>query len=396
MDRGEPTGAVTAKTGRADDLFGAASYSEFGRAAIRARAADPNLAILFDSTTSEPAEELISVVREAFATQVSPRYVSVFADGNPFAVSAVARRYGFAADQIITATGATGAIALVMRALVGPGDEVLVEQPGFDLHPRMAAEFGARVLTFRRPAPDFGLDLDDLASQLTERTRVVLITNLHNPSGVYLKPAEIAAAAEAAASVGAVLVVDEVYVDYAVDAGDPPAASLGPNVITVSSLTKVFGLFAVKFGWLAAAPELVARIRAAAPDGDMGVSKLSHAVAAHILEAPQVFEDHWKRVLAATRAPVVAAAEKLVAAGLLEGEVPPYGCMYFPRVPGVTDTLALARRLFEDHDVLVAPGEFFGLPGHLRIGFGADPQMIETGLARLAAGLAATAESSAD
>ncbi len=389
MDRGDTTGAVTAKTGRADDLFAAASYSEFGRAAIRARTADPDLAILFDSTTSEPAEQLISVVREAFSAQISPRYVSVFADGNPFAVAALCKRYGFSADQVMTTTGATGAIALVLRALVGPGDEVLVEEPGFDIHPRMAAEFGAKVLSFRRPAPDFRLDLDDFASQLTDRTRVVLITNLHNPSGVYLTPAEIAAAAEAAASVGAVLVVDEVYADYAVDAGDPPAASLGRNVITVSSLTKVFGLFAVKFGWLAAAPDLVARIRAAAPDGDMGVSKLSHAVAAHVLEAPQVFEDHWKRVLASTRAPVVAAAEKLIAAGLIEGEVPPYGCMYFPRIVGVDDTLALGRRLFEDHGVLVVPGEFFGAPGYIRIGFGADPQMIETGLARLAAGLSA-------
>ena len=82
-------------------------------------------------------------------------------------------------------------------------------------------------------------------------------------------------------------------------------------------------------------------------------------------------------------------AEALVRAGLLEGEIPPYGCMYFPRVPGVDDTRALARRLFERHGVLVAPGEYFGAPGHLRIGFGADPRTVEAGLVRLAEGLAA-------
>ena len=83
LDRGEPTSAVAAKAESADELFRAASYSEFGRAALRARAADSDLAILFDSTTSEPVEELTAVVRDAFAGQVSSRYVSVFADGNP-------------------------------------------------------------------------------------------------------------------------------------------------------------------------------------------------------------------------------------------------------------------------------------------------------------------------
>lgn len=356
---------------------------------MRIKVARPDVSILFESTIAEPTAELVASVREAFSTQVTSRYVSVFADGNRYAIDAVARRYGLSTDQIVATTGATGALVMIFKALMAAGDHVLVERPGFDFLSRLALEAGARVEAFDRPAPGYDVDLDALAARLTPRTRAVLITNLHNPSGTWLPPARIAAVAEAVAKVGAVLLVDEVYADFAAATGAPPAGTVAPNVVTVSSLTKVFGLFALKFGWMAGDADLIARLKAAAPDGDMGVSKLSHAVAAHVLETPAPFEAHWRSVLAATRPVVERHVQALVADGLLAGDLPPYGCMHFPRVVGVDDTLALAQRLLAEFDVLVAPGEYFGAPGHIRIGFGADAPAIDQGLQRLRDGLAA-------
>jgi len=372
-----------------EGLFDAPSYADWVRGAMRVKAARPAVSILFESTIAEPTAELVASVREAFSHELTSRYVSVFADGNRYAIEAVAKRYGLATDQIVATTGATGALVLIFKALMAAGDHVLVERPGFDFLSRLALEAGARVEEFGRPAPRYDVDLDDLRARLTPRTRAVLITNLHNPSGAWLSPDRIAAIAEVAATVGAVLLVDEVYADFAAEAGSPPAGTLGRNVLTVSSLTKVFGLFALKFGWLAGDADLVARLRASAPDGDMGVSKLSHAVAAHVLEAPAPFEAHWRSVLAATRPVVQRHVDALVADGLLEGELPPHGCMYFPRVVGANDTRALAQRLLAQFDVLVAPGEYFGAPGHIRIGFGADADAIDQGLQRLRAGLTA-------
>jgi len=372
-----------------EDLFEARSYSDWVRGAVRVREAGLDVAMLFDSTISEPTQALIDVVREAFSHEVTSRYVSVFADGNRYAVDALARRYGLSPDQLVTTTGATGALNMALKALVGAGDHVLVERPGFDFLARLARDAGAAVGEVERRAPDFRLDLDHLEAQLTPRTRAVIITNLHNPSGARLSPDEIAAAAGRLAASGVVLVVDEVYADFAADIGAPPAAKLAPNIVTVSSLTKVLGLFALRFGWLAAAPELLEQIKARAPDGDLGVSKLSHAVAAHVLERPDRFEAHWRGALAANRPLVERCAAELRNAGLVEGEVPEHGCMYFPRIVGVDDTVGLARRLFERHGVLVAPGEYFGAPGRLRIGFGAQTAAVRTGLERLQAGLQA-------
>ncbi len=373
----------------ADDLFDAPSYADWGRAVVRVRESGADVAMLWDSTIAEPTAALMEVVREAFSPPVSSRYVSVFSDGNRFAVEALARRYGLAPDQIMTTTGATAALTLALRALVGPGDHVLVEQPGFDVLARQAIAVGASVGDVQRPAPDYRVDLDDLAARLTSRTRAVVITNLHNPSGAHLTADELAAIARLAATVGAVLIVDEVYGDFAAAGGAPPAAAADPNILTVSSLTKVFGLFALKFGWMAGDPALLARVRAASPDGDIGVSKLSHAVAAHVLEKPQAFEAHWQATLAATRPVVERHVATLLADGLLEGALPAHGCMYFPRVVGVDDTTALSRRLLADFGTLVAPGKYFGAPGHIRIGFGSNAKGLELGLERLRACLTA-------
>ncbi len=381
----QPKGAASAA---GDDLFEATSYSDFVRGAMRVKQARPDISVLFESTISEPTAKLLEVIHEAFSADVSSRYVSVFADGNRYAIEAVSKRYGLSPEQIIATTGTTSALSMVFRALVAPGDRVLVERPGFDLIGRLAADAGAIVDELPRHAPDFSVDLIDLADRLRPDTRCVVLTNLHNPSGVRLAPEEIAAIAKVCARTGAVLVVDEVYADFAAEAGAPPAASLAPNIISAASLTKVFGLFALKFGWLAADPELIARIRHSAPEGDMGVSKLAHAVAAHVLESPAPFEAHWQQLLAANRPLLAGPLAAMNQAGLLEGEVPPYGCMCFPRVVGVSDTRRLARDLLRDFDVLVAPGEYFGLPGHIRIGFGSEANGIAKGLDRLAAGLA--------
>ncbi|MBX3484887.1 pyridoxal phosphate-dependent aminotransferase [Phenylobacterium sp.] len=380
-------GAASAQPGAASpDLFDAPSYADFVRAAMRIKAARPEVAILFESTTPEPTGQLIEVVRTAFSDELTSRYVSVFADGNRYAIEAVARRYGLAPEQIVATTGATGAITLALKAFVTPGDEVLVERPGFDILGKLAVDAGARVAAFTRIAPDYRVDLDAFRARLTPRTRAVLITNLHNPSGARLPPEDLAALAAAIGRVGAVLIVDEVYADF-VTPTPAPAATLAANILTVSSLTKVFGLFALKFGWMAGDAALIDRIRRSAPDGDMGVSKLSHAVAAHVLEAPEAFEAHWQDVLGRSRPVMEREAAALVGAGLLEGDAPSFGCMYFPRVPGWPDTRALARRLLADFDVLVAPGEFFGAPGRIRLGFGIDPDALASGLTRLRAGL---------
>jgi aspartate/methionine/tyrosine aminotransferase len=368
---------------QADDFFAAPNYSAWVRGTLRAAGQHPDPAILYGSSISEPTDELVAVVREAFAARLTSRYISVFSDGNRYVTQAICARYGVKPEQVITTTGVTSALSMILKALLSFGDQVLVEQPGFDLLSTLAREAGAVVTPLPRRAPDFRIDLGDLTKLLTDRTRMILISNLHNPSGALLSASDIRAIAAAAAKVGAVVVVDDVYADFGRPEAPSPAALLAPNVISANSLTKVFGLHSLKCGWMIGAPELLDRIQNEFSEGDFSISKLSHAVAAHVLESSSIFDNRWHNILAATRPVLEEYGKAMIADGLIAGAVPKYGCMYFPQVLQTRDTLRLARGLWEQHGILVAPGEFFGMPGHIRIGCGGTADELNTGLARL-------------
>ncbi len=355
---------------------------------VLARVADePTAALLFDSTIREPTDLLVQAVRKAFGGPVTDRYESVFSAGNRYVARAVAARHGVAPSQVLAATGATSAMAMASRAFVRPGDHVVVETPCFDLLPQLAQDAGARISHVARRPPAFGVDPDELAAALRPETRLIVLTQLHNPSGAALSEAELAALAQVARRAGVPILIDEVYADFI----GPRSSALrvAPDFIVAGSLTKVQGLFALRCGWLAAAPAHVARIEAANPQGDLGVSKLAHAVAALVLEDPEPFDAHWRGVLAQTRPIIARHAQAMGDDGSILGELPPHGCMFFPKVVGAEDTLALAEELWARHRLVVAAGEYFGLPGHIRIGFGGDAGELDTGLARLRAALAA-------
>ncbi|HEY2358233.1 MAG TPA: pyridoxal phosphate-dependent aminotransferase [Phenylobacterium sp.] len=364
------------------------SYSRWVRTAMKAAANSPDAAVLFDSTIREPTELLAGVVRRAFDGGVTDRYESVFAEGNRFVVAAVAARHGVAPEQVIGTTGGTSAMALALKALVAPGDNVLIECPCFDLLPTLARDAGATVTDLPRRAPDYRVNPAEVARLIRPNTKLVVLTQLHNPSGAILEESTLRELAAVARQAGVLILVDEVYADFVGEGVS--AARLGPEFISVGSLTKVQGLFALKCGWAVAAPEVIARIHAASPQGDLGVSKLAHAVAALVLEDRAPFDAHWRQVLASVRPVVQAHVDAMTQQGLLEGALPGKGCMYFPKVLGVANTRELAQWLWSEHGVLVAAGEFFGQPGHIRIGFGGGrPEVLDQGLGRLAAGLKA-------
>lgn len=366
-----------------DDFFDAESYSDWVRGTMQAMAGRAGGVSLFDSTISEPTEQLVSLIHDAVSPRMTSRYVSVFVGGNRFVVDAVCARYGEDPSRLMLTTGVTSAMQMIFRSLVPRGHRVLIERPRFDLLATLAGNAGAVVDDLPRLGPDFAVDLDQLRIRLTPRTRLVVLTNLHNPSGARLTPADITAIAALADEVNAMVVVDEIYADFARQPGEAPTASLARNVITVNSLTKVFGLFALKCGWIAADPEILARIHACIPEGDVGVSKLSHAVAAHVLEAAPIFDAHWRGIMARTAPVMRRHAEAMAADGLILGPVPEYGCLYFPRIVGIDDTRALARDLWREDAVMVAPGEFFGLRGHIRLGFAGEAGSLDRGLSRL-------------
>lgn len=344
--------------------------------------------VLFDSSIREPTDLLLEKTRLAFAGELTDRYQGVFVDGNPFVVDALARRYSVAREQILCTTGATSGMALVMKAHLQRGGHVICETPCFDLLPLLAQQCGAEVDFVERRPGSFTIAPDDLATLIRRDTRLIVLTNLHNPSGVLLDEDTMRALGAVARKAGIPILVDEVYAEFAPDHQHRPAALLGDEFITVSSLTKVFGLSGLKCGWVIGDPARLQRVRAA-QHGELGLSRLSHAVAALVLEDMAPFEAHWRGVLAQNRPVLESHQRHMRAENLIAGDLPPYGCVYFPEIVGVEDTRGLAAWLWEQHRILVAPGEYFGLAGSVRIGFGGTADALDRGLTKLSDALRA-------
>lgn len=371
--------------------MGGEAYAQWVRRAIRKAVALRGSAIpLFDSSVEEPTELLRRTIMAGFARPITSRYQSVFVNGNPYVVETLAARYGVPEDRILCTTGATSALSLVYRAYLSPGDRVLVETPGFDLFADIARSLGVAVDFFPRPAPRFGIDPQDIAARLRPGTRLVVLSNLHNPSGMLLTDADLASLAAALAGRDVRIVVDEVYGDYADSTARPGSAvRLSEDFIAINSLTKIYGLSTLRCGWVVAHPDVLAPVRRVSDHFEFGVSKLAHAVAALILEDSDEFDRNSRDVLAAARPVIERFFASWVAEGLVEGELPEFGCISFPKLVGIHDTQAFSAWLADRSGVIVAPGEFFGAPGHVRIGHAHPPDVLERGLAQLTEGLRA-------
>lgn len=296
----------------------------------------------------------------------------------------VAAKVGVSQAQVVLAPGTSMANHLAMAALLGPGDEVVIERPTYEPLVAIAAYLGARVVRFdRRPEDGFHVDVDAVRRALTPRTRLVVLANLHNPSSAQTDQTTLHAMGEIAERVGAKVLVDEVYLDAVFEQTPPSCVHLGPTFVATSSLTKVYGLSGLRCGWIACEPRLAHRI--------WRLNDIFGNIPAHPAERLSVLAlDRLPRVLARTRA-LLAANRPLLDRFLgsrhdLDTVPAPFGTIVCPALRhGEADRLCTILR--ERYDTTVVPGRFFELPRHIRIGIGGDTAPLAQGLDRLGAAL---------
>ena len=291
--------------------------------------------------------------------------------------------------EAFPALGTTHALWLACAALTSPGDDVLVEEPAYEPLVRIAEGVGARVGRFsREPRDGFGLDPERIAQAMTPRTRLVVVTNLHNPSGVRASDAVLRESARVAGARSAVLVVNEVYsaFDDLVDSMGVFRGSsrkLAANIVAVSSLTKCYGLGAERIGWLLGAEDIVVRAGHALT-ASAGMLPRSHArVGLAMFSALPSLAARSRGHLSGKRERVAA----WVASQGLGWSAPTEGLFGLVTVPGSADLTPLIETAAREREVLVVPGAFFGVPSAFRLAWSAPADRLEEGLGRLAEAL---------
>jgi aspartate/methionine/tyrosine aminotransferase len=302
-------------------------------------------------------------------------------DGWPPLVEAIAGRYDVGTERVATATGASGANFLALAALVRPGDAVLCEWPGYDPQMGAARFLGAEVHTFDRGWEcGFALDADRVADAVTYNTRVIVVTNLHNPSGVYAEPEALADVGEVARSVGAKVLVDEVYLDALEGADRSPAATRDEVFVSTNSLTKSYGLAGIRVGWLLADPDTVERALRIRDVVDAVGSIPSETLGVLAFEQLDALLERARGVLGPGQR---IARDFIESRPELEWVPPRGGAVVFPRLAGVLDAEPFVTSAATDFEVGVTPGRFFGADAHFRIAVAGERTVLEEGLEAL-------------
>jgi aspartate/methionine/tyrosine aminotransferase len=277
-----------------------------------------------------------------------------------------------AADDVLITTGAAGALFIIATSLLGPDDNLVVVRPNYATNLETPRAIGASI-TFHDL--DFGhgfqIDFDKLTASIGPATKLISVTCPHNPTGVAFGEADLRRLAELARSKGCLLLVDETYRDLSFDAPLPIAASLGPHVISVASLSKAYGVPGIRLGWLIAKDKALQETFLAAKEQiSICGSVIDEWLGLQIMKSRAT---HLEKILAEMRRRRETVRRWIESEDLLEWVPPQGGVVCFPRMkadpPGGTQ--AFYERLLNAHGTYVGPGHWFEMPDtYFRLGYG--------------------------
>jgi hypothetical protein len=286
--------------------------------------------------------------------------------GDPDLRAAIAARYGVRPQQVFASAGTSLANFLVFLA-EAQGAAVAVETPAYEALPRLGTAVGASVSLFRRVEErDWRIDPESLRAAVGPKTRLIAVTDLHNPSGKRLHPDDLALLVAEAERVDAAVLVDEVYLDLDL-APRRTAALAHPRVIATNSLTKAHGLGGLRIGWILADPARIDRIAAHNDLVCPAHPVLSVAVAKAYLPGAEARVERTRAMLASR----LEVADAWVRSRPdLSWRRPDGGITGFLRLPPGLAADRVAEHAWRAHGVRVVPGTFFQAPGHLRVSYG--------------------------
>jgi aspartate/methionine/tyrosine aminotransferase len=298
---------------------------------------------------------------------------------------AVAAHYGVDPECVVESAGTSMANHLAMAAIIEPGDEVLVEHPAYGPILDVPRYLQANVERFRRIEENgWAVEPAEVRRCVTSKTRLIVITNLHNPTSVLTPDSVLREIGDIARSVGALVLVDEVYLDAVYEATPRTSFRLGPEFVVTSSLTKVYGVSGLRCGWILARPDLAWKMRK--------LNDLYGATPVYPGELLSVAAFKHLHILRERARRIVEADRKLLRDFL--ARQPSVSAV--PTDWGTTSFLKLREgnvdifleRLRSDFDTSVVPGRFFEMPDHFRIGMGVDTEIFAEGLNRIGRALA--------
>lgn len=312
--------------------------------------------------------------------------------GMPSLRNKVIERWGYTpacnADNVLITAGTAEANFLTISNLVGPGDEMIVDVPGWPQPLVLGEAIGAVVKKLvREERREWRFDFNQLEDLITPNTKLIFICNPNNPTGQVLEEAELLKVAELADRVGAYVLTDEVYRGMEWQAAPTPRiAALYHRGISTGSVSKVLGLQGLRTGWMVTQDkELLFNAMVLREDTSEIMNIMGEAIA-DIALGPQRFNDAVEQARRSGKENLELLDRFVQSRRELSWHMPRAGLIGFCRLQEGLRAVNLSQRLLgEPYRTFVMPGDAYGFPQHLRVGAGGGgKEQLVRGLDQLA------------
>jgi aspartate/methionine/tyrosine aminotransferase len=312
--------------------------------------------------------------------------------GNPGLRELLAAESGCAASQVLLTPGAAGALFIVSTSLLSAGDHLVVLRPNYATNIETPRAIGCDIsfveLSFEK---GWRYTAEDISAVMTPKTKLVSITDPHNPTGAVLDPAELARIIDLVTKRGAYLLVDETYRDLTAGTPRPFATTLSDRVISVASLSKAYGMPGLRVGWLLTRDKALNEIFLAAKEQMLICGAVIDEEIAYRVYARRTEE--LPKIASEVRRGVAALSAFMAREPAMEWVAPKGGVVAFPRLrkdSGV-DVKRFYAHLTGPLATWVGPGHWFEQDDrYMRVGFGWPlAAELEEGLKNISASIAA-------
>lgn len=279
----------------------------------------------------------------------------------------IAGRYAVEAEQVILVHGASMANHMVCSLLLEPGDEVLVEMPVYEPLRLLPEYFHTQVIPISRPpSRNFQPDPDEIMEKVSPQTKLLILSDLHNPSGMLLDRTLLKKIIRIAENRSFQILIDEVYLEFLYPKGERTSALLSPHVITTRSLTKAYGLDDLRIGWIIAEKEQATLLRRLRDLFSITTALPSERIAGFAISKADIM---LQKTLKLLQRNMIQLDTYIQTSKHLSWECPPAGSVGFVKmISGDVDRFNLF--LERNYETLITPGRFFGMPDYFRIGWG--------------------------
>jgi len=390
-----PPASLSRRSGAIDPFFvmelvkEAEELERAGRSIVHLSIGEP------DFTAAEPVVQAARAALEAGRSRYTP------AVGTGALRAAIAnfyqQRFGVQVEaaRIVVTAGASGALVLLLSALLDPGDEVLLPDPSYPCNRHIATALGAAGrLVPCGPADRFQLTAAAVESAWLQRTRGVIVGAPSNPTGTTIEADTLARLCELVHGRGGFVVVDEIYQGLTYDHPAATALALDARVAVINSFSKYFGMTGWRLGWIVAPAEWVGALERLAQNLYLCAPALSQHAALACFDERSLAEYERRREQFKRRRDYLLPALRGLGFGI---PVVPDGAFYIyadigavARVQGgrVEDSTAFARRLLHETGVCLVPGNDFGqVDGgrYVRLSYATSMEKLQEAIARIGA-----------